>query len=296
VTTAEFTGAFNDTEARQRRRTANLVLLLVTAAWGLTFPAIHQAVRGGTDPLVFTGIRMTLAAIGLLLILRTRMTTGWKGRVLQGILLAATFYGSYAFQAAGLQYTSASRSAFITGISVVLVPLFYIPIRRRMPGLVPMLGVALSLAGLFLLTRPDAGGLNLGDILTIGCSVSYAFYIIFLESFSNDESTDAFVGLQTTFVALMSMAAFPFAGEPSITFGPALWIGLGICVPVAMFTVVALTRYQPRTTATQAAVIYSAEPLFALLFSMVWLQEGLVGLGWVGALLMMAGVLLVVLK
>jgi drug/metabolite transporter (DMT)-like permease len=284
-----------DAASRRRRRTANLVLVLVTAAWGLTFPAIHQAVRG-TDPLIFTALRMVLAAGGLFLILRGRMVSGWKGRLVPGLLLAATFYGSYAFQAVGLQYTTASRSAFITGLSVVLVPLFHVPIRRRMPGLIPLGGVALSLAGLFLITRPDTGGVNKGDILTLGCALTYAFYIIFLESFSREDATEAFVGLQAVFVALMAMLAVPFVAQPSIQWNAGLVTGLVITVPVAMFTIVAITRYQPRTTATQAAVIYSAEPLFALLFSMLWLGEGLDGLGMAGAGLMIAGVLLVILK
>jgi drug/metabolite transporter (DMT)-like permease len=282
-------------EAASRARTANFVLVAVTAAWGLTFPAIHQAVAD-TDPFIFMALRMGLAFAGLVLIFRGRYLREWRGRIVHGAILGLFLYGSYAFQAVGLRYTTASRSAFITGLSVAIVPFLYVPIRRRAPGLRPFLGAVLSLAGLYLLTRPESGGLNRGDVITLGCAAVYAIYIILLEAFSaNGGSSRPLVGIQALCLALFSILALPFAGPEAIQLHSGLLIGLAVTVPVAIFTVIAITRFQPLTTATRASVIYSAEPLFALAFSAIWLGErlSLVGLG--GAFLMVMGVLLAVL-
>jgi len=71
---------------------------------------------------------------------------------------------------------------------------------------------------------------------------------------------------------------------------------LAVTVPVAILTVVAITRFQPRTTATRAAVIYSAEPLFAFLCAALWLNERLDPAGAVGAALIVGGILLAEVK
>lgn len=281
-------------------RTADLVLMAVTAAWGLTFPAIKQAV-GDTHPLLFLGLRLLLAFAGLLLLFRGSLLRGWRGRLTQGLVLGAIFYVSYATQAVGLQYTSASRSAFITGLSVALVPFLYVPIRKRAPGLLPSLGAALAVAGLFLLTRPDLGRMNRGDVMTLGCALAYAFYLVLLERFGTDRPAEPLIGLQAATAAglgLLALPAMPLVGAGRALFhaGPGLWIGLAVTVPVAMFTIAAQTRWQPRTTATRAAVIFSAEPVFALIFSALWLGDRLDGSGLLGAALILAGVVLAVVK
>lgn len=275
-------------------RQANLMLIGVTAAWGLTFPAIHQAVAD-TNAHVFMALRMSLAFLGLVLLFRGRYLRNWRGRLASGIVLGAFLYGSYTFQAVGLQYTTASRSAFITGLSVALVPFLYIPIRRRLPGLLPVIGAALSLGGLFLLTRPETGGLNRGDVITLGCALAYAIYVVLLETFSAGRSTEPLIGIQSLTLAVISLGSLPFAAPEPVTFHPGLAIGLAITVPVAIFTVVAITRFQPLTTATRASVIYSAEPLFAFLFAAVWLGDRLDPVGLAGAALMVVGVLFAVL-
>ena len=164
---------------RSDRRRAEIILLGVVAAWGLTFPAIKVAVTDVT-PALFMALRFGLVLVGLAAIGRGRysknLKVGWRSGLILGLLL----WASYLFQALGLAHTTATRSAFITGLSVVIVPLVYIPLRRRMPGWRVVVGIALSVVGLFLMTRPDVGRLNLGDILTFGTAISYALYIVIL--------------------------------------------------------------------------------------------------------------------
>jgi drug/metabolite transporter (DMT)-like permease len=284
--------------ALRRRRTAEWVLLAVTAVWGLTFPAIKLAVAE-VRPSVFMVVRFGLALLGLFLLTRGRYFRGWKGHLGAGLLLGGLLYASYAFQAVGLASTSATRSAFITGLSILLVPFFYVPIRRRWPGLRPTLGAFLSIGGLLLMTRPDLGPLNVGDLLTFGTAVSYALYVVLLEVFTQESGEDRFVGMQGVVMALLALLWLPLFEPDAVAAshpGPATWLSLLVTVPVAMFSLVALTRYQKATTATRAAVIYSAEPVFALLFAALWIGERLDLLGLGGAGLIMAGILVAVSK
>jgi drug/metabolite transporter (DMT)-like permease len=270
------------------------VLLGVTASWGLTFAAIKDAVSA-IDADLFMALRFWFTLAILLIIFRRHFFAGWRGRIGQGILLGGLLFLSYSFQANGLETTSATRSAFITGVSVVLVPMFYIPMRRRHPGPGPLAGAVLSVAGLFFLTRPDMGRLAPGDILTLGCATAYAMYVVYLEVFTENQSAEPLIGLQTAVMCVATL--LPAAGSLSDppTWGSHLWIGLAVTVPVTVFTLIGMTRFQARTTATRASVIYSAEPVFAFFFSALWLGERLDASGLAGAGLIMAGVLVAVL-
>lgn len=282
----------------RNHRRADLALLGVTAAWGSTFPAIKVGVAV-VDPLVFYALRLTLALLGLALLFRRSLFTNLAGRWRQGIVLGLLLYVSYLAQAVGLQYTTASRSGFITSLSVILVPFLYVPLTRRNPGLWPSLGALVCVAGLFLLTRPDVGRLNRGDLITLACALIYAFYVVLLERFSRGRSPEPLIGIQGLTMAAAALVALPLAqrwpGRAELLHRD-LWAGLAVTVPVAILTVVAITRFQPRTTATRAAVIYSAEPLFAFLCAALWLNERLDPAGAVGAALIVGGILLAEVK
>lgn len=294
-------------------RRADLVLLAVTAAWGTTFPAIKIAVAV-VPPLLFLAARFLLVFLGLVFLFRRTFFTGWRGRHREGFTLGLLTYASYAFQATGLQYTTASRSAFITGLSVSLVPLLYWPFRRRLPGLWPSIGAIACVAGLVLLTRPDLGRLNTGDIMTFGTTLAYAFYVILLESFTVQRPSEPLIGLQTFYMLIFSLLGWPLLGRftaaahpaaslrsiPEVvalfTGSPPALLGLAVTVPVAMLTMYGLTQFQKRTTAPRAGVIYSAEPVFAHLFAALWLGERLDGSGLAGAGLILLGMLAAVLS
>lgn len=290
-------GSVSTTAIPDHRR-ADLALLGVTAAWGATFPAIKVAV-GVVDPFVFYPLRLGLALAGLALLFRRTLFAGLRGRWRHGVILGVLLYVSYMAQALGLEHTTASRSGFITALSVILVPFLYVPLTRRSPGLWPSLGAVVCLAGVFLLTRPDAGQLNRGDLITLICAVVYALYVVLLERYSRAGSTEPLVGIQAITVAAASLLSLPLARRwpTGADFRhPDLWAGLLVCVPVAMLTIVAITRIQPKTTATRAAVIYSAEPVFALLIAALWLGDRLDPLGAVGAGLIVGGILLAEVK
>lgn len=302
---------------RSDRRQAEFILLGVVAAWGLTFPAIKAAVTDVT-PAMFMALRFGLVLIGLAAIGRGRYSKDLRASWKSGLILGLLLWASYLFQAIGLEHTTATRSAFITGLSFVIVPLVYIPLRRRMPGWRVLVGIIFSVIGLFLMTRPDVGRLNLGDLLTFGTAISYALYIVVMELRSREDRLDALIGWQALVMAVASILTVPLLdgltgtgpgmGDGSIEAiltairgaslptaaslaHPNLLLGLLVTVPVAIFSIMAITKFQRRTTAIRAGVLYSAEPLFAAVFAAFWLGERLDPMGVVGAGLILVGIL-----
>ncbi len=275
-------------------RTADLVLLLVTAGWGATFPAIKAAVAE-TDAMVFMALRFGLTIPLLFLLLGRRSVRGLAAIRGRGAVLGGLLFASYAFQAFGLETTSATRSAFLTGLSVVIVPMIYVVIRRRTPGLRVMAGVLLSLSGLFLMTRPDLGHFEVGDALTLCTAAAYAFYIVYLEAFTVNGDSEPYIAFQALFMAGCAAALAVPAAAREFHWHPGLTIGLAVTVPVTVVTLIGVTRFQARTTATRAALIYAAEPVFAWMIASVWLGERLDASGLAGVGLILAGVLVAIL-
>jgi len=185
---------------------AHLLLFCVVALWGSTFVLVKDALRD-ISPLLFNLIRMALAFLCLAVVYRRRWrrisAAGWRSGALVGLFLAI----AYQFQTAGLNRTTPSKSAFITGLTLVLVPLFAVlPGLRRFGAKTPSwnvwLGVLLAFCGVVLLAAPvaagsgvggfllpDLAGIGRGDLLTLGCAFAFAFHIILQDRFSNKDAT-----------------------------------------------------------------------------------------------------------
>jgi drug/metabolite transporter (DMT)-like permease len=213
-------------------------------------------------------------------------------------------FGGYAFQTAGIAVTTPSKAAFITGFSVVLVPVLMALIwRRRISGWA-WAGAFASFAGLYYLTVPREGiaDLNRGDLLVMGCTLCYALQIIFIERYSGEHSVAGLSFLQVAVTAAFSFAAVPLVAaahwEP---FRFHLTPGLIFAVVVtAVFTTAIayplLVWGQSHTSATNTALILAAEPVFAAITSFIVLHERLGARALAGAALILAGILLAELK
>ena len=266
-------------------RRAELALLGVTLAWGLSFPAIKQGLVYA-PPFTFLAARFLLAFVLLLPLMGTRKPA-WKGGLLLGFLVVISHYS----QTWGLQYTTPTRSAFITGLSVVFVPMFYPLLARKRPGLLPTLGAVVAAVGLYLLTDPRGEGINRGDVATLFCAFGYAFYIIVLENVTRKHPYRGVLFVQMMMLPLFTLVPASMESR-DVQWGAPL---LGIVLLAALITVVTMylqTRYQRDTTATKAAVIFTAEPVFAGLFSWLWFGEHMAPIQWVGGGVILAGILL----
>jgi len=270
---------------------ADLSLIFIVMIWGTTFPLMKIAL-GNVKPFYFISLRFITAFIVLTLILNTRLKKiNWRTFKIGSFLGLWLFFG-FAFQIYGLQFTTASRSGFITGLSVIIVPVLSIFILKDKPTLSSWLGVLLALIGMYFLTGFTEAGFNIGDLLTFFCAVSIAMQIVFLSKYIIKEDPLVITWLQiTTVMVLGTIISFFESASGTLTINNyAVIIYTGIfATALAIFV---QSRAQQFTTSTHAGLIFSLEPVFGAIFSFLILNERLSTMGMIGAVLIFSGIIL----
>lgn len=287
----------------QRSTKAHILLVVVTFIWGATFVQIKDALAD-ISPLLFNAVRMLLAAVALGAVFFRHLSRISKSTFLAGAIAGIFLWLGYEFQTTGLELTTPSKSAFLTGVSVVLVPLFLALGFRRHVNHWTLGGVLLAFVGLFLMTVPAGDGtlanwasVNTGDVLTLGCAVSFAWQIIFLGRATQAHRFEQIAFLQTAICAVLMFLTIPVLESPQVIWSSrVVWAILitGLLGTAAAFTVQAWA--QQFTPPTHTALIFALEPVFAWLTSYVLLGERLGARAGVGAFLILGGVLLSELK
>ena len=283
---------------------AHILLALVTVVWGATFVVIKSALED-ISPLLFNAVRMGLAALLMAAIYRRELTRFTPGALRWGALVGVFLWLGYEFQTTGLKLTTPSKSGFLTGVSVVLVPLILAVGWKRHINRWTVKGVASAFIGLYLLTVPATDGwgfaqfasVNRGDLLTLGCALVFAFHIILLGRATQAHRFEQIAILQLGVCVVLMTLTVPLAETVYVTWTPrVLWaIAItGILGTAAAFTIQAWA--QQFTPPTHTALIFALEPVFAWLTSYLVLGERLGGRAAIGALLILAGVLLSELK
>jgi drug/metabolite transporter (DMT)-like permease len=279
---------------------AHALLVLVTFVWGATFVVIKNAVEHDATPLLFNFVRMTLAAIVLAIIFRREIPCITRSSFIAGALAGVFLWLGYEFQTTGLRITTASKSAFITGLSVILVPFFLMLFWGRKTTTWTAIGVLTALLGLFLLTVPASesrfgnwASVNRGDVLTLACAVSFGFHIIFLGRATDRHSFSEIGLLQIATAAVLMGFTSPLFEHPHFVWSTPLAIAILVTAllgTAAAFTIQAWA--QQFTPPAHTALIFSLEPVFAWITSYVALGERLGMRATAGALLILGGVLM----
>ncbi|MGB9359736.1 MAG: DMT family transporter [Acidimicrobiia bacterium] len=270
------------------RTRAYVGLVVAAALFGATFVVIKEAVVT-LPPLAFVGWRFLLGAGVLFLFARPRGRGIWMDGLAAGSLL---FLG-FATQTAGLESTSASNSALITGLYVVFTPLLAALALRRLPAISTISGAALSVVGLGFLTVTAGFSLNSGDLLTVVCAVAFAAHIVVLARLAPRHAVVPFTAVQLIVVAVFALAssvAFEGLPLPPASVIPAL-IGTGVIVSAGAFML--HVSAQRVIGPSRTAIVLSAEPVFATATAAVVLSERLTPRGWFGAALIMVGIYVV---
>jgi drug/metabolite transporter (DMT)-like permease len=266
-----------------------LVLIAVTAVWGVTFVRVKDAVA--LYPLfAFLALRFAIASLTLAppgaRRLRSLGRGGWAAAVFAGALLGA----GYALQTAGLERTSVSSTGFITGMYVVLTPLLALALFRARVGASAWIGVALATIGLALLAGIH-GGSALGDLLVLAGSAVYSLQIVLMERYAPRYDAIAFtlVEMLTSFAGLLAIALA--LGQLHVPHGWTVWGALIVTgVFASALAFLAQTWAQQRATATQTALAFSLEPVWAAFFGFTLAGDRLGPLGWFGCAVIMAGI------
>jgi drug/metabolite transporter (DMT)-like permease len=279
---------------------AHVLLVLVTFAWGATFVLIKN-VLAQVSPFVFNSFRMAVASVALLLIFRKALPKLTRQSAMGGVTMGVFLFLGYAFQTSGLRLTTPSKSAFITGLAVVLVPILVAVTGRRVPNRWTLFGVLAALTGLYLMTIPVGEGfslatINRGDLLTLGCAVSFAIHIYVTGHMTQRHGFEAVSVTQVATAAVLMSLVIPLE-TPRFTLSAATTFAIlftGLICTAAAFSIQAWA--QQFTPPTHTALIFALEPVFAAMTSYLLLAEHLGTRGTIGAILILGGILISELK
>lgn len=272
-------------------RRAEWFLFWMTFIWAGTFVVVKGALAD-LSPFLLVALRFTAAALCLLpfalpSIRRMNRTVVWKG-----FLLGFLIYLGFIFQTVGLRYTTASKSAFITGMLVIFTPFFQFILLRRPPRWPNLVGILIVSAGLWLLTAPAGGAVNQGDLLTLLCALSFSLSIVLIDRFTKEHDPFQLTFLEIASPALFGWLAAPFFERP--VFNPTPYALFTLAYTALLATVVTTyvqTTYQRDTTPTRAALIFTLEPVWTALLGFIFLNEVLGLKGLLGGGLIIGGIL-----
>ncbi len=291
--------AMNGEKDQKLKRLADPMLVAVTLFWGVSFTAIKDVLNSvEVSNLLF--IRFALAALVLLPLAVVKRGKFRAEVILPGLVCGAFLAMAFLTQAVGLQYTTASRSGFITGLNVVLVPLFSILLFKQMPGRGALVGAGLAFLGLYFLTSADQNSgvpFNQGDVWTLACAFFVAGHVLTVGRFAPQQDHFWLTFIQFLAIAGAGAVWAGAGGEIDLALS---WTALGEIAFLAVFCTVCAfwtqTWAQQYTTPTRTALIFTMEPVFATFFAWLLLDEILGLWGWVGAVLILAGILLAELR
>jgi|HubBroStandDraft_3_1064219.scaffolds.fasta_scaffold97185_1 drug/metabolite transporter (DMT)-like permease len=273
-------------------------LIAVALIWGTTFILVKQALAG-VSTLLFLTLRFALATVALALIFRKELRHIKTGSALRGGLIAGVFlFSGYVLQTFGLKYTSASKTGFITGLYIPLVPLFSSLIYKKIPRSSEVIGVLLAFSGMALMTiQKSFLDIGRGDLLVAGCAVAYAFHILVLGRFAGSANLGVLTVVQIATAAALSSGTFWWAEPVHIQWSAGLWLALLVTSLLATALAFAVQTWAQRySSPTRTALIFSMEPVFAYATSYVVAGEVLSKRAAFGGFLILAGILMVELK
>ncbi|MFB3904408.1 MAG: DMT family transporter [Acidobacteriota bacterium] len=273
-------------------RSASLWLIFITFLWGLSFVVVKGALAVAS-PYWFLLLRFALATAAALFFFWGVWRKAERRGVVYGLVLSAVLYLGFVFQTLGLQFTSPAKSAFITGISVVLVPLVGRLFFGTRISLDVAVGVLTAFVGLFLLIKPDRPlEVNRGDLLTLACAVVFAFHVLLVGRYVTRTDAGLLAVVQLVGASLLSLPLALLASTPRLDFSWSFYVALFyLAVFCSAFAFSVQIRAQRYVSASRAALIFALEPVFAAVASVIVYGDNLLWREWLGGGLVVLGVL-----
>jgi drug/metabolite transporter (DMT)-like permease len=275
------------------RRLAELALIGIAAIWGLTFVMVQDAIDR-LPPFAFLAYRFIPAALIVGLVFRRALhrlpPEGWRAGLAMGIFLTA----GYVAQTLGLEHTTASNAGFITGLFVVLTPLFgALFFAERLPR-AAWLAAGVSALGLLLLAGAGGDFRLSGDGVVFLCACAFAFHILVTARAVERFDVGALVAIQLGACGLFCLVVAALGGDLELPRGPTVWSALIVTSLFASALGFLVQSYaQQHAPPARTALILAAEPAFAGFFGFALNDERLSAVAWLGALLILGAIVLV---
>ena len=288
-------------------KTASYNLILICFIWGLGFPLIKIGLNQ-LDALSFIVHRFAVASIcfALVLLVRKQSWQSLKSSFKHGIVLGSISYITYHSQSIGLESIPSARSAFLTSLFVIFVPLMNPVFSKKSILKKEYIAIILACLGMLLLTQPHISPLVAGDYWTILCAFSVGIYIHLLEIFSKQKQHDvyalSFWQIIAVFVLALAFSNPILNPNFSLQWPEFTWNLQGLSTIAILFycgflstviTFLLQTKYQKFVSPQKASLIFSLEPVFAAIFAYFILNESMNYISLLGAtLILLASIIL----
>lgn len=270
---------------------ADLALLAVTLMWGSSFVLTKNSL-GQLATFNFLAVRFIIAAIISSVIFYKNLKTISKDTLKYGIIIGVILFAGYGLQTIGLNYTTASKSGFITGFSVVIVPLVSAFLLKEKPQRNIIIGVIFAMIGLGFLTLDSSLALNKGDLYTLIASLMFAMHIITVGKYTVKVDSIVMAIVQIGVVGFLSLIVSLAVETPVLPNGTEMWISMLVlsilCTSGAFIVQNVMQKF---TSTSHTALIYSGEPVFSAIFAYIVVGEVLTGRGIFGSALILSGMI-----
>jgi len=277
---------------------ADLLLLTVAIAWGVTFLMVQDAIS--TTPVyAFLFFRFTLASILMFIISYRFLNELNKKTILYGVILGILLFSAFATQTFGLIYTKSSIVAFITGLNVICVPFLTYLFFKDKIKLNVLIATFIAVIGLYLLTMSGTLEFEKGEFLTLICAILFALQIIFTGKFSKQVNVFMLVLFQLITVSILALIFSLSLDSATFNISYNYAFFKAVIITAIFATVYAFliqTYMQQFTTATKTAIIFTMEPVSAAIFAYFTANEVLTIVQFIGAVLIILATLIAELK
>lgn len=268
-----------------------LGLLTVTIIWGGGFAASDMALETLT-PFQIMAIRFLIAAVLMTFLGRKQIPTITKEEVRCGFWLGTALFAGFALQIIGLQYTTASKNAFLTATNVVFVPFIALVIYHKKIEIKSLIGAGMAIVGAGILSLQSDFSIGIGDGLTLLCAVGFAFQIFLTGEYVGRIRPSVLNFLQMTTACALSVIGLVATG--GFHFHPSLKSILAVLYLGVVSTTICYllqTVSQKYVDETKSAIILSMESVFGMLFSVLLLHESVTARMVIGSAMILAAVL-----
>ena len=267
-------------------------LLLTAIIWGSGFVGSAVALETYTPYQILAG-RFLIGAVLLCAVFHKKLKLITKSALIKGAIIGVFLYIAFVLQTVGLQYTTPSKNAFLTAVNVVIVPFIGLLIYRRKLDLFEVIGAFLAMFGVAVLSLQWSAGINIGDFLSFCCAIGFAFHIFYTAQFVKTEDPIVLTIVQMVTATVIGIIVVLMKGETTFSTQPE---GLTSLLYLGVFsTTIAFllqTVSQKFITETKAAIILSTESLWGMVFSVILLSEILTLKMGIGAVLILAAIIL----
>lgn len=285
-----------NSKIKNKQLIGDLALFIVAIFWGLGFIAVKDALDS-ISPYYLLSIRFIFATLIMALIFIKKIKAITKKDLFAGLIIGLFLFAGFATQTVGIKYTTASNSAFLTGVNVIMVPFLVWLIYKKKPDIYSFIGALLSILGIGLITIKGDFVFNFGDLLTLLCALFFAMHIVSIGNYAKKHDPIILTILQLGYTAVFStIAALLFESAPQTI---NMDIVLSSAYQILFATVFAFLIQniaQKITSSSHTAIILSTESVFGTIFAVLILKENLTFQMIIGFILIFISIITITTK